>query len=363
MASDILDRVAMVITDTGAGALVAVTANVLISDRFNTPQEAGAVDGKSYWWMIEEGVNYEIFEGVWTLEGTKVARGVIWQSKINGVHGATKITLGGNATLRSITPAEALNYIRFDAAQALTAAQQKQARANAGTDDRNVLINPDFRVNQRGYGSGVAQGAGAYYHDRWKAGAGGATYTFAQSAGPTTITITAGSIMQVVEDKNVEGGTYVLSWAGTAKGRAGVNSATPAGGYANSPLVINGQNAGTAMSVEFNAGTLGKVKLELGAVPTPFVMRDITTEENLCFRYYWRNTTGSDDFAGTIRSGADANATVFYPVLMRAIPSLSIGWAVSGSSGTTVRNSRRYCWLYSPTSTDYVNAFIASAEL
>ncbi len=112
MASDILDRVAMVITDTGTGD---VTANVLISNRFNTPAEAGAVNGGSYWWMLEEDSNYEIFEGVYTASGTKVARTTVWQSKIAGVHGTTRMTLGGNATLRSITPAEAfLALARLD---------------------------------------------------------------------------------------------------------------------------------------------------------------------------------------------------------------------------------------------------------
>ncbi len=141
MASDILDRVAMVITDTGSGALAAVTANVLISDRFNTPQEAGAVDGKSYWWMLEEGVNYEIFEGVWTLSGTKVARTTVWQSKIDGAHGTTKMTLGGNATLRSVTPAEAFDVLlRVDKAQAFSAAQKLLARANLAVPARDISL-------------------------------------------------------------------------------------------------------------------------------------------------------------------------------------------------------------------------------
>ncbi len=37
----------------------------------------------------------------------------------------------------------------------------------------NRVINGNFAINQRGYASGAALAAGAYAHDRWRAGAGG----------------------------------------------------------------------------------------------------------------------------------------------------------------------------------------------
>ena len=61
------------------------------------------------------------------------------------------------------------------------------------------------------------------------------------------------------------GGSYVLSWTGTAQARAGVNTLTPSGSYAASPLLIEGPDCGRrVMSIEFNTGTLGTVKLEPG---------------------------------------------------------------------------------------------------
>jgi hypothetical protein len=99
----ILDRVGMVITTPGQGT---VTANTLISNRFNTPAEAGAVSAQQYYWIHEEDLDYEIFIGTWTLSGTTVSRDTVLQSKIAGVHGTTKMTLAGNATLRSVAPAE-----------------------------------------------------------------------------------------------------------------------------------------------------------------------------------------------------------------------------------------------------------------
>ena len=116
--------------------------------------------------------------------------------------------------------------------------------------NRQAIINGGFTVNQRIYVSNAVLASGSYGHDRWKAGASGGDYTFTQLASSTQITIEAGkTLIQVIEDKNVVGGTYTLSWTGTAQARAGVDTATPAGGYADSPLTISAQTAGTVMSV------------------------------------------------------------------------------------------------------------------
>ena len=152
---------------------------------------------------------------------------------------------------------------------------------------KNLLIDAGFTINQRGYVSAATLASGAYGHDRWKAGASGGDYSFTQLASNTQITIASGkSLIQVVEDKNVSGTSYVLSWEGTAQARYAVNSATPVGSYAASPIVITGQTAGTTMSVEFNTGTLSKPQLELGAVATSFDVRPYGTELALCQRYY-----------------------------------------------------------------------------
>lgn len=84
---------------------------------------------------------------------------------------------------------------------------------------KNAIINGNFGINQRGVSGTVSLAAGAYGHDRWKAGASGCTYTFVTSQNVTTITITAGTLQQVIEGLNLQSGTYLLSWTGTAQGR------------------------------------------------------------------------------------------------------------------------------------------------
>ncbi|WP_457492066.1 hypothetical protein [Tardiphaga sp. P5_C7] len=215
-----------------------------------------------------------------------------------------------------------------------------QVGITPGPDDiavvgANVLINSDFRINQRSYASAAALTAGSYGHDRWKAGAGGGDYSYSQLASSTQVTIAASkTLIQVVEDKNVEGGTYVLSWTGTAQARAGVNSATPSGAYAASPLIISSQTAGTVMSVEFNTGTLGKVKLELGSVPTPYAMSRYPTEFRDCLRYY--------EFGSFVMDSAvNATTTVRqfqprYMVQKRVTPTLGVTGAVGSPTVTSV---------------------------
>jgi len=196
---------------------------------------------------------------------------------------------------------------------------------------RNKIINGGFTINQRAYVSGAALASGSYGHDRFKAGASGGNYTFTQLASNTTITIEAGkSLIQVVEDKNIDSTSYVLSWTGTAQARYGINSATPSGTYASSPILITGQTAGTVMSVEFNEGTIGKVQLEAGSVSTPFEQRPYGAELALCQRYYQE---GIMRFRATLLSGT-IEVVNQLPVTMRAAPTVT-GTGISAlGSGT-----------------------------
>lgn len=151
---------------------------------------------------------------------------------------------------------------------------------------RNRIINGGFPVNQRGYVSGTATASGSYMHDRFKSTTANSAYTFTQAPVDTTITITAGTIAQVVEDKNVEGGVYTLSWTGTATARIAINGAATSGAYAASPITTASATAGQAITVEFSAGTLGKVQLESGSVASNFERRPYSVELSMCQRYF-----------------------------------------------------------------------------
>ena len=180
---------------------------------------------------------------------------------------------------------------------------------------RNRIVNGNFAINQRTQTSGTALAAAAYGHDRWKAGAPGCTYTFTAATPDTTITITAGSLTQIIDAANVEGGTYVLSWTGTATAR--VYQGSPTGSYVASPLILTGLAGGTNTTVDFSIGTLGKVQFEPGSVATVFERR-APLELQLCQRYYATFTAVL--LAGYAAAGGPIYYDIFLPVTMRAAP-------------------------------------------
>lgn len=186
----------------------------------------------------------------------------------------------------------------------------------------NAIINGNFQVNQRGVSGTVTLAAGAYGHDRWKAGASGCTYTFATVNNVTTLTITAGSLIQVIEGINLYSGTYALSWSGTAQGKIG------AGSYSGSG-VTGSVTGGTNLNIEFGTGTLSLVQFEPGTEVSPFERRDYGRELMMCQRYYVND-------AYIIRRqnvdsvGRSSYETLNFPVQMRAAPT-----ATNANSGTT----------------------------
>ena len=195
---------------------------------------------------------------------------------------------------------------------------------------KNAIINGNFAINQRGVSGTVTLAAGAYGHDRWKAGASGCTYTFATSDNVTTITISAGSLIQVVEGLNLYTNTYTLSWTGTAQGKIG------AGSYAASG-VTGSVTGGSNLNIEFNTGTLSLVQLEAGSVASPFERRDYGRELMMCQRYcYVIGGTASFESVGYgIANGSTAvNVIAWAPVEMRVQPtSTQVGtWQVSNAS-------------------------------
>jgi len=192
---------------------------------------------------------------------------------------------------------------------------------------KNAIINGNFGINQRGVSGTVTLSAGAYGHDRWKAGASGCTYTFATSENVTTLTISSGSLIQVIEGLNLNSGTYTLSWTGTAQGKIG------AGSYAGSG-VTGTATGGTNLNIEFGTGTLSLVQFEVGSVATPFERRPFGTELALAQRYYAKGRT-----AGWPRSTDNVFISyTTFKVTMRAAPTVTV------SDGSSVQYTADDSW-------------------
>jgi len=232
------------------------------------------------------------------------------------------------------------------AAAAITSGEYAEyAQMLARRVNYNLLINPGFTVNQRAYISASALASGVYGHDRWKAGAGGGDYSFTQLKSNTQITIAAAkTLIQVVEDKNVQSSSYVLSWVGTAQARYSVNSATPAGAYAASPIIITGQTPGETISVEFNSGTLSNAQLESGGASTNFEYRDYNKELEQCLRYYCQSiypiaATQDGMWSFTAISATTAWGGRNFLVPMRTAPTVTLYNLAGSPNGASIANT------------------------
>lgn len=151
----------------------------------------------------------------------------------------------------------------------------------------NLLINPDFKINQRGATSYEQQG---YSVDRWKIW--NVTVTPSTSGGITVKNdkyTDTGTFLQYLENATEGDSTlscYVTSVSGTVTMVADDNSQVILKQGLN---VVHTSKSTKAFTIFLNRGTsitLKWVKLEQGAVATSFIAPNMAEELVKCKRYY-----------------------------------------------------------------------------
>ena len=155
----------------------------------------------------------------------------------------------------------------------------------------NLLINPDFRINQRGI-SGTFSDTGKYFVDRWRLVSGTVTVN---SDGTLTL---SGDICQPLENAV---GTNVT---------ASVSAGTAVYDNTTQTFTITG-----------NGDVISWAKLEIGSAATTFIPPDPATELMKCRRYYRTMSRGTLAFA------VDAASVVFvdpFEMPMRVNPTTTI---------------------------------------
>jgi hypothetical protein len=196
--------------------------------------------------------------------------------------------------------------------------------------DRNKLINSNFCINQLAKSGTVILSAGQPGHDGFKAGATGCTYTFATTGNDTVVTISAGSLIQIVPAERNHGGAYSLSWSGTALGKLGT------GAFAVSPVLATGVLAAVSLSVEWGVGTLGFTQLENALKPTVYDRKDKDMHQFDCEYFYQTSYVGVSPGApgaGAVQgrltflaapTAAYAQIQIFFTRAMYGIPAVVI---------------------------------------
>jgi hypothetical protein len=193
-----------------------------------------------------------------------------------------------------------------------------------GLGFRNRLINANPIINQRGYVSGTAtSGANQYTLDRWRVVTSAQNVSWTDSGLTRIVTCPAGGFEQVIESLNIEGGTFVLNWTGTAT--ATVNgTAVLKGGTFTLP-------ANTNATVRFSSGTLSEPQLEAGSVASPFERIDYGRQLIQCQRYY-EVISGFE--GSTVPSGQVGRLVYTFKVTKRAAPTVTLGASSNGTITT-----------------------------
>lgn len=204
---------------------------------------------------------------------------------------------------------------------------------NAGAlSFRNIIINGSGVVNNRGYISGTATSSNNQYTiDMWKVAVSGQSLSWSASGIGVIFTAPAGGVSQIIESPYVVGGTYTLSWTGTATAKINGNAVSNGGTVT---LPSNSQ-----VTVTFYGGTFQNPQLELGNYATSFEVRPVTLETMLCMRYYQAGSFHAPGapYANNNGNTITANTTTFQcmnmlPVAMRATPVISFS-DTAGNAG------------------------------
>jgi len=230
--------------------------------------------------------------------------------------------------------------------------------------NRNLIINGDFSISQRGdYSSATAISTATYYLDRWKTDISGVSATIEHDAvdlpnGITTksakiaASSSASGYMQLtqpietqsfMDNRKVTISAYVRSnnantkirVEGAVSGNFDGTAHTGGGGWEllkETITVVNSVSAFRAGVIMWNSGAISissgdffeiaHFQVEFGTEATPFEQRSFGDELARCQRYYFKAVATSSSFwgMGYNVSTTALRAVVHYPVEMRSAP-------------------------------------------
>lgn len=210
------------------------------------------------------------------------------------VSGAAESAVGAHAVLAGAHSISGVSGLQ-------AALDSKQLKIDGAIGYRNIILNGDKRINQRGF-SGVwsSISVGDYGYDRWKK-------------------VDATNMSQTIEAGDfIPSATYTLSGTGITTQQL---TAPASGNWAITVLQ-----------------TATNIQLEFGSVATPFEKRHIAAELAMCQRYY---CVGEGWFQGYGAAGITIQSYTFFKTTMRTNPTVAIAYVgggfanVSGSAGIT----------------------------
>ena len=237
----------------------------------------------------------------------------------------------------------------------------------------NLLINPDFRINQRGF---TTYNTEQYTVDRWKNENSYGTVTktdtgitFSASGGEAYLTQRMETHERLVGKEltlsiSINGEVY--SNSGTLTDTAGSQFAISTGLNGVSVYVYSytsGQFTPTIMLKSGTSISIEWVKFEVGSYATPYSPRPYAEELLLCQRYFRTYSSPSNIFIST---GLSNGSIVYFPVLLevpfRVTPTIDWGNInmYDGTAGSQVVITSLA--IYNSIATNFKNAFVFAAS-
>jgi hypothetical protein len=220
---------------------------------------------------------------------------------------------------------------------------------------KNLIINGDFQVSQRGSYTANTTTSAAYYVDRWKAG-GVSTLLHTKDTAVSGLTPrvntlkmtvpsgqAAAALQQFFEHINQLKGVQVTlscwmksdigSSINLYDGSSQTHSSAHTGGGGWEKITVTATIGASASQVRAEAYTggsvavgsyfeLAQVQLELGSTATDFEHRSYGEELALCRRYYLYYNGNYQIHAGRTISSNRQDTTYTFPVAMRTNPTL-----------------------------------------
>jgi hypothetical protein len=200
----------------------------------------------------------------------------------------------------------------------------------------SLLVNCGIPINQRGFAGGAIS-AGYYGYDRWKAGAGGCNLTINPSTG--VFSHVSGAIVQIVESPIMAWGqplTFSVENPSSAINVSvgGTTGTIPAGtGRIGVTLTPSG-SGNMSVQISASSATYSRPKLERGNSATPFKPIHISSEIEICKRYFEKSynyevTPGTVSTVSTRRATLATSyllscPTIVFSVLKRASPTVLV---------------------------------------
>lgn len=232
----------------------------------------------------------------------------------------------------------------------------------------NLLINPDFKINQRGetsYTSEVAHTIkNVYSVDRWYLYGHSLTVNSDNSVTITPTTYSDGALIQQLEtpvEGNITIQVYVVGVSGTATVSVGPydgSSTTEIGTLKNGLNTFTFSRGIKRLVIRVNSGTLTLkyAKVEQGTVATSFIAPNPAEELVKCKRYY---DFSSLHFYGVCNSNGSLNEDLVLYRHFRTSPTFSTNATYSKNvtvSTLTLKGSNDggyYLYVRTPTSGTY----------